>query len=126
MRMPRSTQLAALGLAVVALAPASAMAKDRDLRSPDARDAAAAAQRSVDLRSPDARDAADGRDPAHAPTVMVVKAPHAAVSSDGIDWSDVGIGAGGAVALFGIGIPSVVAAQRRRNLGGAARTAPIA
>jgi hypothetical protein len=47
---------AALTLAVTA-APA-ALAAPIDLRSPDARDAAAASQRAIDLRSPDARDAA--------------------------------------------------------------------
>jgi hypothetical protein len=52
--------IAALGVAV-ALGPNAAAQRPQDLRSPDARDAAAAAAAtapSQDLRSPDARDAA--------------------------------------------------------------------
>jgi hypothetical protein len=57
----RRTQLITTAALVAACAvPAGAAAQSQDLRSPDARDAAAAAQAQSyqDLRSPDARDAA--------------------------------------------------------------------
>lgn len=60
--MPRSYTLArtlAAALAIVALAAPAAYARSiQDLRSPDAKDAAAQSQRVQDLRSPDAKDAA--------------------------------------------------------------------
>jgi hypothetical protein len=49
-----------------------------------------------DLRSRDTRDFADGRGTYSAPEVVVVKAPAVArPTATGIDWEDVGIGAGG-------------------------------
>ena len=61
----RRTQLITTAALVAACAvPATAAAQGQDLRSPDTRDAAAAAeaQSYQDLRSPDARDAANGLD----------------------------------------------------------------
>jgi hypothetical protein len=134
MHVPRSTQAIVVGLAVAALAPATALA-DQDLRSPDARDAAVRASAPVDLRSPDARDAAarfdatptdlrapdtrdaaQGRGPAQAPTVMVVRMPQS-VHSDGLDWGDAGIGAGGVIALVALGSGAAVVVRRRRHVG---------
>ena len=55
----RAALTAALALALVAIGVTPAAAQSQDLRSPDTRDAATAAQPAyVDLRSPDARDAA--------------------------------------------------------------------
>lgn len=73
MNQSRMARSAALALALCALAAPTAGAQ-QDLRSPDARDAALAAeaqrgQPSQDLRSPDARDAADGRGTFNAPEV---------------------------------------------------------
>jgi hypothetical protein len=134
MHVPRSTQAITVGLALAALAPGTAMA-GQDLRSPDARDAAVRASAPVDLRSPDARDAAasvstaptdlrspdardasQGRGPAQAPTVMVVRMPQAA-HSDGIDWGDAGIGAGGGIVLIALAAGTTVAVRRRRRVG---------
>ncbi len=63
----RRTQLIITTAALVATCavPATAAAQSQDLRSPDARDAATAAeaQSYQDLRSPDARDAATASEP---------------------------------------------------------------
>src|SRR4051794_22946323 len=106
----RITTTAGALLATVTLvaAPAAALAAGQDLRSPDARDAAAAAQKRQDLRSPDARDAAaaatrrqDLRSP-DAPDAadrrpVIVQVP---VSPDtGFEWDSAAIGA-----LAGVGL----------------------
>ncbi|HEY1275274.1 MAG TPA: hypothetical protein VGF25_10205 [Thermoleophilaceae bacterium] len=75
----------------------------------------AAIDSAQDLRSPDTRDAAAGRVKPDAPIVEVVRAP--AGADDGIHWEDVGIGAGGLLALMliaGAGAYAVV--QRRRGV----------
>jgi hypothetical protein len=96
----------------------------QDLRSPDARDAARtgslAASTSIpgqDLRSPDARDAAARRGTFSAPDVTVVKLPRPmTVASDGgIDWGDVGIGAGGVLGLALLALGGTFAAHRRQS-----------
>jgi hypothetical protein len=57
--MPRLTRTVTAALAIAALAAPTALARPaQDLRSPDARDAAAQSRTLQDLRSPDARDAA--------------------------------------------------------------------
>jgi hypothetical protein len=73
----RRTQLITTAALVAACAvPASAAAQSQDLRSPDARDAAAAAQAESyqDLRSPDARDAAR---PSDTPQYSDLRSPDA-------------------------------------------------
>lgn len=99
----RLTRSAALGLALAALAAPSAIAQ-QDLRSPDTRDAALAAEGPFqDLRSPDTRDHADGRGTFNAPEVTVVKVPAndaPAPSASALDWRDVAIGAGAALGLM--------------------------
>lgn len=128
---PRSTHAIALGLALAALAPATALASS-DLRSPDARDAATAsaaqsrylwgalepstAAAPVDLRTPDARDAAAGRSAAGSPSVLVVKVPQHQSAGGGLDWGDAGIGAGGAVAVLALAAGGTLAVQRRRHV----------
>jgi hypothetical protein len=115
----------AAGLTVAALAFTGALpplAAGQDLRSPDARDAAAravgaavpgdtnpAAVTYEDLRSPDARDVArptvtpadlrspDARDVTRPRTVVPVRV--VTVGQAGFDWTDAAIGAGGAFGL---------------------------
>ena len=117
-RIARITVATLLGL-VVATQPAVA----RDLRSPDARDAAVqSAPPPVDLRSPDAHDAAlptrpapaavdlrspDARDAALPPTRPVAGAP-----SDGFAWGYLAVGTAALVLLTGV----VVTTGRRRRV----------
>jgi hypothetical protein len=115
----RLTRSAALGLTLAALAAPTAAAQ-QDLRSPDARDAARAAelaqdQPGRDLRSPDARDAAEGRGSFNAPEVTVVKVTEPSPSGGGIDWGDAGIGAGGLLGLVLLALGSTLAITRRRQ-----------
>jgi hypothetical protein len=135
MRSHRVVRTAAVAATLAALAPAgTAMAQD--LRSPDTREAAAAAAppsdlrspdvrdvagrtvvpaRAGDLRSPDVRDAAVGRGPHTAPTVMVVGVPQSVAAGDGMDWADAGIGAGGALALVTVALGGAFVLGRRRH-----------
>jgi hypothetical protein len=142
MNNSRLTRSAALGLALAALAAPTAAAQQdlrspdardaaraaesaqeqpgRDLRSPDARDAARAAelaqdQPGQDLRSPDARDAAEGRGSFNAPDVTVVKVTKPSTSGGGIDWADAGIGAGGVLGLVLLALGSTLAITYRRQ-----------
>jgi hypothetical protein len=126
----RLTRPAALGLTLAALAAPAAVAEPIDLRSPDTRDAARAAearqeQPRQDLRSPDARDAAqtsslvgttstprqdlrlpdtrdyaDGRGTFNAPEVTVVRVAEPAAPANG--GIDWGDAGIGAGAAFGI------------------------
>lgn len=112
----RVTRSAALALALAA--PAAA-AQQHDLRSPDTRDAAQSAQPPQDLRSPDTRDAA-GRTTLSTPAVTVVKAPPSAPSTDGIDWTDAGIGAASLLGLIALGLAGTFSVLHRRR-GGPAR-----
>jgi hypothetical protein len=115
-------------LAAVVLAASAAAQPIQDLRSPDARDAATQVQPAPDLRSPDAQDAAEGRGAWNAPRVMVVKMSRPQVSgSNGFDWTDAGIGAGGALGLvlLAVGGTLVVAHGRRAGAKRAQRAAMI-
>lgn len=110
----RLIRSAALGLALAALAAPTAAGVD--LRSPDARDAARAAEARqdppyVDLRSPDARDAGEGR----AGKVTVVTVTERSPASDGLDWADVGIGAGGLLGLILLGLGGTFVVLHRRQ-----------
>jgi hypothetical protein len=120
---PRSSRAAALGLAIAALAPATAFAK-QDLRSPDAREPFTAPAAQVDLRAPDTRDAADGRSAQQSPSVVVVRMPQRTHGSGETDWSDVGLGAGGALIIFALSTGGAVAVQRRRHVRVKQTTAP--
>jgi len=86
----------------------------QDLRSPDARDAALAAETQVaqDLRSPDARDAGRMSTPAQPQLVEIREGPE-----NGFDWGDAGIGAAGILAMVTIaaGLMLLVGARRRRR-----------
>jgi hypothetical protein len=121
MNQSRLTRPAALGLALAALAAPTAGAQ-QDLRSPDARDAAQAAearqdQPAQDLRSPDARDAGEGRGTFNAPEVTVVKVTDPSPASGGLDWGDAGIGAGGLLGLILLGLGSALAVVHHRQRG---------
>ena len=130
----RRTQLIITTAALVAACavPATAAAQGQDLRSPDTRDAAAAAelQGYQDLRSPDARDAAaaaelqgyqdlrspDARDAARTPVEIptpVIEVRE--VPGSGFDWGDAGIGAAGMLALFSIAAGLGLMVGRRRR-----------
>jgi hypothetical protein len=104
-------------LAVAILAAPAAASTGQDLRSPDARDAAAgrttgtaAAPTRQDLRSPDARDAAAGRTSADvvAPVLEVTPARR-------FDWGDAAIGAGGATGLLAISLAGAMTLRRRQT-----------
>ena len=120
--MTRLFRTAALALAIAALAAPAAGAQHqlkppdtREFANPDARDRARAAEsRSYqDLRSPDARDAAEGRGTFNAPEVTVVRIPQAAPAADGLDWTDVAIGAAFALAFGLIGLGGALMVVRR-------------
>ena len=113
-------------LAAAVLAPAAAAQTVQDLRSPDARDAATQVQPAPDLRSPDAQDAAEGRGAWNAPQVTVLRISRPQVSSSrGFDWTDAGIGAGGALGLvlLAVGGALVVTHGRRGDATRARRAA---
>jgi hypothetical protein len=135
MRSHRVLRTVAVAITFAAVSPAGAIAA-QDLRSPDTREAAAAAAPPADLRSPDARDVAvratapepagdlrspdvrdvaAGRGTITAPTVMVVGIPHVVAAGDGMDWADAGIGAGGALALVAAGLAAAFMLGRRRH-----------
>jgi hypothetical protein len=116
----RLTRCAALGLTLAALGAPTAIAQ-QDLRSPDARDAARTSslaetsKPSQDLRSPDTRDAAEGRGTFNAPKVTVVKVWEPSAANGGLDWGDIGIGAGGTLGLTLVGVGSALAVVHRRQ-----------
>jgi hypothetical protein len=133
----RLARTAAIAIAIAATAAPTAFADDhwrpqdatpQDLRSPDARDAAEPRglyepmrpqdqpQPPQDLRNPDTRDFADGRGTYNAPEVVVVKAaPPAEPTATGIDWEDVGIGAGGLLAASLIALGGTLLVVQRRG-----------
>ena len=106
-----------LGLVLAAVAAPAAFGQ-QDLRSPDARDAAAVAAEEayLDLRNPDTRDMAEGGP--GAPKVTFVEVPVAAASESGLDWGDVGIGAGAMLGLILLGSAGMLAATHRKGSGG--------
>ena len=113
----RLTKWVAPALVVGALAAPTARAQSvQDMRSPDARDAAARVQSDPDLRSPDVRGTARGRGAASAPQILVMRVSRPKGSgSGGFDWADAGIGAGGllGLVLLGVGAALVVAHRGR-------------
>ena len=133
----RLTRTAAIAVAIAATAAPTASADDhwrtpvappQDVRSPDARDAAEfrgiyapirpqdQPQPPRDLRNPDTRDFADGRGTYNAPEVVVVKAPPVAQpTATGIDWEDVGIGAGGLLGASLIALGGTLLIEQRRG-----------
>ena len=124
-----ATLAAVLGTAAVVPATSAA---NTDLRSPDARDAAAGAPAAIpatstantDLRSPDSRDAArvvvvnngqdlrspDGRDAARPSSTPVPSA----TPDNGTDWGEIGMITGAVVLVLG-GIGALYFVTRRRG-----------
>ena len=93
----RLIRSAALGLTIAAVAAPTAVAQQ-------------------DLRSPDARDAAAGRGTFNAPEVTVVRLPQRVSTPDGgIDWGDAGIGAGGALIAILLATAGTFAVTRHRR-----------
>jgi hypothetical protein len=103
----RTLQLTALALTAAAAAPGAAAAD-------------------VDLRSPDTRDAAAGRDVASTPQVVFVKGVSRSPERDGgIDWGDVGLGAGGLAVVVGLGAAGAFVTVRRLHPAPARQTPAV-
>jgi hypothetical protein len=122
MNAHRITTTAGTLLATATLAAAPAAAAEpttRDLRSPDARDAAAVAMAqspSQDLRSPDTRDAANPVRP------VVVQIPATPLDA-GFEWDSAAIGALAGAGLMISIVGGSVLITRRRPRARAARPA---
>jgi hypothetical protein len=123
--LPRLTALVIVVTALPILV-ASQAAASVDLRSPDARDAARAAEQAqtVDLRSPDARDAGraaesksvdlrspDARDAGRAAPQVPASSGN---SSGNLDWRYLAIGGLGSILVVGVAVRST--RRRRRRL----------
>ena len=135
----RLTRIAAIAVAIAAtgapaasaepmdsrFVPAPSVETSQDLRNPDTRDFAegrgtqstASTVQARDLRSPDTRDYAEGRGTYNSPDVVVVKAPVPAPepTATGINWEDVGIGAGGLLAASRIALGGTLLVVQRRG-----------
>jgi hypothetical protein len=72
-----------------------------------------------DLRHPDTVDYANGRGTYNAPEVVVLDAPTPAAQpiADGMDWADIGLGAGTVMGLTLIAIGGTLLVMRRRGSG---------
>jgi len=107
-----------IALAVLLCAPA---ASAQDLRGPDARDQSAVTRPVVDLRSPDARDLRSFPTSwlSDAAVRARTDAPAVTLASDdtGLDVRSATIGAGGALALAGMGAAWSLARRRRTASG---------
>jgi hypothetical protein len=134
----RLTRAGAVALAIAATAAPAASARPVDgppgwqlpagFETADTRDAVtsrglyepmrpeAQPQPPQDIRNPDTVDYANGRGTYNAPDVVVVKdpAPVAQPAADGMDWADVGIGAGSLLALSLTGAAGALLIVRRR------------
>ena len=102
-----------LALAIGAVAAPAAGAA-----SPDAveNNALALERQQVDARPPDAIDFAQGFTPGDQPVPKVVTVPKfVEVSTSGMQWDDVAIGAGGAMGLVLVATGGVVTVMRRRH-----------
>ena len=137
----RITHIAAVALAIAAAAApaAAAMPADgpvdwklpQDFQTADSRDAVTSRgsyepmrpedqpQPPQDLRNPDTVDYANGRGTYNAPEVVVVDAPAPALqpTADGMDWADVGLGAGGLLGLALIAAGGSLVVVHRRSAG---------
>jgi hypothetical protein len=139
----RLTRIGAVALAIAAAAAPSAVAKPvdapadwqlpQDFQTADTRDAATPMPRGLyepmrpedqpqppqDLRHPDTVDYANGRGTYNAPEVVVVDAPTPASQpiADGMDWADIGLGAGTVMGLTLIAIGGTLLVVRRRGAG---------
>jgi hypothetical protein len=76
--------------------------------------AAAASAPPQDLRSPDAREAAAvSRAAARAGIVVKPPQPAPVLADDGIDWGDAGIGAGSLLVVIALGLAAAVTIPHR-------------
>jgi hypothetical protein len=120
-RKTLSTGLATALTLAVTPAPA-ALAQPIDLRSPDARHAAASMQRATDLRGPDARDAAQpaqivvARPPEWPVNPQPITRPRAVASAppSRLDWGSAGIGAVAGLGACAISLVGIGGLRRRR------------
>lgn len=118
----RIARTAAVAFAIAAVAAPAAGARPldgpADYRLPhDFQTADRLQPRGTDMRSPDTRDYAEGRGTYNAPDVVVVEAPQpvAQATSGGIDWADVGLGAGSLLGLVLIGVGGGLLIVQRRG-----------
>ncbi len=119
----RMTRTGAIALAIAAAAAPAAVAKPMDasadyklphgFQTADPSDASPAP--SQDFRTPDTKDYAEGRGTYNAPEVIVVKQPVVQPSADGMDWADIGLGAGSVMGLSLIALGGGVLIVRRRG-----------
>jgi hypothetical protein len=114
----RLTRTAAVTVALAAAAVPAASAEPIDAARGGIHYPTPAPEPPQDLRHPDTRDYAEGRGTYNSPDVVVVKAPAAAepVATGGVDWEDVGIGAGGMLSLALIGAGGALVLVRRRSV----------
>ena len=112
----RLTRTAALAVAIAALSAPAASADNWFTDEPPG-STAALVEPSQDLRNPDTRDFAEGRGTYNSPEVVVVKsaAPVSQPTAGGIDWEDVGMGAGGLLGIALIGVGGALAVVHRRG-----------
>jgi hypothetical protein len=115
----RITRIAAVALAVAATAAPAASADDHwrypHLGNGDNR---VSEDQPQDLRHADTRDFAEGRGTYNSPEVVVVDAPSPVAeptSAAGVDWADVGIGAGGLLGVSLIGLGGALFIVHRRG-----------
>jgi hypothetical protein len=116
--MHQISRTAALAATLAALAAPAAHAQGP---SPDARDTASGwtgGRPYQNLASPDARDAAQGRGTFNAPEVTILKVPQQqpVAQSGGVDWTDVGIGAGAVLGIVLLAGGGTALVARRREL----------
>jgi hypothetical protein len=105
---PRKTGRAlAIAVALGAIAAPGALAKPSDLRTPDARDAAAPAHVVQDVRTA----------PTWPSDPRSIAAPRALpdAPASGLDWGSAGIGAGATMATFSLALAGFVGLRRRRT-----------
>jgi hypothetical protein len=137
----RITRIAAVALAIAAAAAPAAAARPvdgpadwklpQDFQTADTQAPTAVTSRGLyepmrpdeqpqppqDLRSPDTVDYANGRGTYNSPEVVVVGAPApvAQPTAGGVDWEDVGIGAGGLLGLSLIALGGGLVVVHRRG-----------
>jgi hypothetical protein len=112
----RLTRTAAVALAIAATAAPAASADDHWRSGSVAPEDQA--QPLQDLRNPDTRDFAEGRGTYNSPEVVVVKSAAPAAeptTAGGIDWEDVGIGAGGLLTASLIALGGTLLVVQRRG-----------
>ena len=119
----RLIRAGAVALAVAAAAAPAAVAKPMDaiadyklphgFQTADPSDVTPAP--SQDFRTPDTKDYAEGRGTYNAPEVVVVKQPVVQPAADGMDWADIGLGAGSVMGLSLIALGGGVLIVRRRG-----------